>query len=134
MKQHVSIREEASRQGAAAARELPRIVTLPLRLEGIALIAASIGLYVAAGADWVPFVILLILPDLSIAAYLRGPVVGAIIYNVVHNWALAGLLIALGFMLGQSMLFDAGAALTAHVGLDRLLGYGLKRERWMRSE
>jgi hypothetical protein len=126
MKQHVSIREEASRQGAAAARELPRIVTLPLRLEGIALIAASIGLYVAAGADWVPFVILLILPDLSIAAYLRGPVVGAIIYNVVHNWALAGLLIALGFMLGQSMLFDAGAALTAHVGLDRLLGYGLK--------
>jgi hypothetical protein len=107
-------------------REIPRIVALPLRLEGVALVAASVGLYVAAGADWVPFVIFLILPDLSIAAYVRGPVVGASVYNFVHNWALAGVLIALGFMFGQAILFDAGAALTAHVGLDRLLGYGLK--------
>jgi hypothetical protein len=113
-------------QVSEPAREIPRVVTLPLRLEGVALVAASVGLYVAAGADWLPFVILLILPDLSIAAYLRGPVVGAVIYNAVHNWALAGALIALGFMLGQSLLFDAGAALAAHVGLDRLLGYGLK--------
>ena len=101
-------------------------MTLPLRLEGVALIAASVGVYVAAGADWLPFVILLVLPDLSIAAYLRGPVVGAIVYNTVHNWALAGALIALGLLLGQPLLFVAGAALTAHVGLDRLLGYGLK--------
>jgi len=113
-------------QGPEPVREFPRVVTLPLRLEGVALVAASIGLYAAAGADWLPFVILLILPDLSIAAYLRGPVVGAIVYNTVHNWALAGALVALGFLLGQSILFDAGAALTAHVGLDRLLGYGLK--------
>lgn len=101
-------------------------MTLLLRLEGVAAIAASIGLYVAAGADWLPFVILLILPDLSIAAYLRGPAIGAVIYNIVHNWALAGALIGLGFLLEQPLLFVAGAALTAHVGLDRLLGYGLK--------
>lgn len=113
-------------QTAPAARELPRVVTLPLRLEGVALVAASVGLYVAAGDDWLPFVIFLVLPDLSIAAYLRGPMLGAIVYNAVHNWALAGALVALGFLFGQSLLFDAGAALTAHVGLDRLLGYGLK--------
>ena len=113
-------------QAPVSTRETSKVVTLPLRLEGLALVAASVGLYVAAGADWVTFVIFLILPDLSIAAYLRGPGVGAVVYNAVHNWALAGALIALGFLLGQSLLFDAGAALTAHVGLDRLLGYGLK--------
>lgn len=113
-------------QAPAPERDFPMLVTLPLRLEGATAVAASIGLYVAAGADWLPFVILLILPDLSIAAYLRGPVVGAVVYNAVHNWALAGALVALGFMTGQGLLFDAGAALTAHVGLDRLLGYGLK--------
>lgn len=113
-------------QPPTPARDQPTLMTLLLRLEGVAAIAASIGLYVAAGADWLPFVILLILPDLSIAAYLRGPAIGAVIYNIVHNWALAGALIGLGFLLEQPLLFVAGAALTAHVGLDRLLGYGLK--------
>ena len=97
-----------------------------LRLEGAAAIGASIALYTAAATDWLPFVILLILPDLSIAAYLRGPKAGALIYNLVHNWALAGALFGLWFLLGEPLLFVAGAALTAHVGLDRLLGYGLK--------
>ena len=118
----ILMKQEASE----AARVIPRVVAWPLRLEGVALVAASIGLYVAAGDDWLPFVIFLVLPDLSIAAYLRGPAIGAFVYNVVHNWALAGALVALGFLLGQSVLFEAGAALTAHVGLDRLLGYGLK--------
>ena len=113
-------------QPPAAARDQSTLVTWLLRLEGIAAIGASIAVYVASGSEWLPFVILLILPDLSIAAYLRGPATGAMVYNLVHNWALAGALFGLWVLLGEPLLFVAGAALTAHVGLDRLLGYGLK--------
>jgi hypothetical protein len=113
-------------QAPAPERDPRTLVTPLLRLEGLAAIGASIAVYVAAGGDWLPFVILLILPDLSIAAYLRGPVTGALIYNLVHNWALAGALFGLWVLLGEPLLFVAGAALMAHVGMDRLLGYGLK--------
>jgi hypothetical protein len=102
------------------------LVTILLRLEGAAALPAGILLYQQTGADWIVFVVLLLLPDLSILGYVRGPAIGAVIYNLVHTWALAGALLGVGFFLDVPIVFGAGAALLAHVGGDRLLGYGLK--------
>ena len=102
------------------------LVTILLRLEGAAALVAGILLYQQTGADWILFVVLLLLPDLSILGYARGPAIGAVIYNVVHTWALSGALLGLGFFLQLPIVFGAGAALLAHIGGDRLLGYGLK--------
>jgi hypothetical protein len=102
------------------------LVPFLLRLEGATALVAGILLYQQTRADWIVFIVLLLLPDLSILGYARGPAIGAVIYNVVHNWALSGALLGVGFFLQLPIVFAAGAALLAHIGGDRLLGYGLK--------
>ena len=104
----------------------PGLVTRLLRLEGAAALVGGILLYQQTGADWIVFIVLLLLPDLSILGYVRGPAIGAVVYNLVHTWALAGALLGVGFLLQVPIVFAAGAALLAHIGGDRLLGYGLK--------
>jgi hypothetical protein len=47
-------------------------------------------------------------------------------YNLAHNWAVALGVLGLGYLLASPALEIAGAVLVAHVGVDRLLGYGLK--------
>jgi len=58
--------------------------------------------------------------------YLRGPRLGALTYNVVHNWALGAAVLGLGIWTGVDVVVLAGAILVSHVGMDRALGYGLK--------
>jgi hypothetical protein len=111
---------------AAPDRANRGLVTILLRLEGAAALVAGILLYQQTGLDWVLFVVLLLLPDVSILGYARGPAIGAVIYNIVHTWALSGALLGLGFFLQWPVVFGAGAALLGHIGGDRLLGYGLK--------
>jgi hypothetical protein len=103
-----------------------RFVTLLLRLEGGVALVVGILVYGMASGDWLLLVPMILLPDLSIAGYLRGPVVGAFVYNVFHNWALPGALVAAWLVVGEPALLIAGTVLTAHIGGDRLLGYGLK--------
>ncbi len=49
-----------------------------LRLEGLALFAAMRLLYALGGGSWWIFVVLVLLPDISFAAYLAGPGTGAL--------------------------------------------------------
>jgi Domain of unknown function (DUF4260) len=97
-----------------------------LRAEGIAAFVAGAAAWLALGAPWPWFVILLLAPDISVAGYLRGPHAGAIAYNVAHNWAVGGLVLGLGLWMDVPGLALAGVLLVAHTGLDRALGYGLK--------
>jgi hypothetical protein len=60
------------------------------------------------------------------AGYLRGPRLGAITYNLAHNWATALLVFGVGWVTQVPGGALAGAVLIAHVGADRTLGYGLK--------
>jgi hypothetical protein len=104
----------------------PDTVRVWLRIEGAAALVAGAAIYHWAGGDWIWLVPLLVVPDLSIAGYARGPGPGAFIYNVVHNWAVALGLLGLGFWLASQPLEAAGAILVAHVGMDRFAGFGLK--------
>jgi hypothetical protein len=97
-----------------------------LRAEGIAAFVGGAAAWAALGAPWPWFAVLLIVPDLSVIGYLRGPHVGAIAYNVAHNWATGGLVLGLGLVLSVPGLALAGVLLVAHTGIDRALGYGLK--------
>ena len=97
-----------------------------LRAEGAAAFVAGIALYLWLGAPWLALLPLLLVPDLSMVGYLHSPRLGAITYNIVHNWVLGLGVLGLGLASGSVPVSVAGAILIAHVGMDRTLGYGLK--------
>ena len=97
-----------------------------LRAEGAAVLAAGLVGFLALGLPWWLFVAMLIGPDLSMVGYLRGPRLGAITYNVVHDLATGAIVAGLGLAIGSVPLAAIGAILVAHSGMDRLAGYGLK--------
>lgn len=97
-----------------------------LRAEGIAGVALGWVVWQSLGGELLWFVPALLLPDISMLGYLRGPHAGAIGYNLAHNWLVGGLVLGAGWFLSIPALALAGAVLVAHTGGDRLLGYGLK--------
>ncbi len=101
-------------------------MTALLRLEGAAAFGAGVWLWGQESGNWLLFVPLLRLPDLSMLGYLRGPALGALVYNAFHNWALAAAVVLVGWWFTAPPVIAAGAILLAHSGGDRLLGYGLK--------
>jgi hypothetical protein len=101
-------------------------IGLILRTEQVAIFLTGIGLWLANGGAVLLLIPALLVPDLSMVGYLRGPHLGSITYNAVHHLVLALALLGLGWWLAVGWLLLAGAILLAHVGMDRALGYGLK--------
>jgi hypothetical protein len=97
-----------------------------LRLEGLAALVVAVWGYALAGASWGLFAVLLFVPDVSFAGYLRGPRVGAAVYNAAHTYVGPALLALVAHLAGWALGFSIALIWTAHIGLDRLLGYGLK--------
>ena len=97
-----------------------------LRAEGAAVLVAGLAGFLALGLPWWLFALLLVVPDVSMVGYLRGPGVGAIVYNLVHDLATGAVIAGLGLAIGSVPLAAVGAILVAHSGMDRLAGYGLK--------
>jgi hypothetical protein len=97
-----------------------------LRLEGLSALALSALLYTRLDQGWLLFVILLLAPDLSMLGYLRGPRFGAIVYNLFHSYTAPLLLAASAHLAGWPSALAVALIWTAHIGLDRMLGYGLK--------
>ena len=96
-----------------------------LRAEGLAAFALSTALYFAVGAPMWLYFVLILAPDLAMLGYLGGPRLGATAYNLVHSYAGPAVLAVIG-ALTASAAFGVALIWTAHIGLDRLLGYGLK--------
>jgi hypothetical protein len=69
---------------------------------------------------------LLLIPDLSMLAYLINPKIGAVFYNVVHSYFLPLALAAFAIAFDRTVMLPYLLIWTAHIGMDRLLGYGLK--------
>ena len=101
-------------------------VKILLRLEGLTLFAAMLVLYATWGGSWWIYAILFLAPDLSFAAYLAGPKVGAIVYNAAHSYMAPVTLLTLGFALTSPLVLSIAMIWLAHIGIDRALGYGLK--------
>ncbi|WP_197463090.1 DUF4260 domain-containing protein [Microbulbifer thermotolerans] len=100
-----------------------------LRAEGAALFIAALCLYANFEFSWLTFAILFLIPDLSFLGYLINNKVGAIAYNFAHSLVGAILILGLGFFNEVQLLQLLGLIWLAHIGFDRLLGYGLKYQR-----
>ncbi len=97
-----------------------------LRIEGAAQFALAVWAYHQVDGNWIAFVVLFLVPDLSWLGYLGGNQIGAVVYNVVHNNLLPLALAALGFFDGDPLAIALAFIWFAHIGADRLLGFGLK--------
>lgn len=58
--------------------------------------------------------------------YLVNPKIGAAAYNAAHTTVAYGPLSVYGYLSGFSVALAVGLIGLAHVGFDRLLGFGLK--------
>ncbi len=97
-----------------------------LRLEGLALLGASLVFYAQLQGSWLTFAEFFLVPDLIFAAYLFGPRVGAMGYNAVHSTIGPLVLGSLALATHTPLLIAAALIWLAHIGFDRALGFGLK--------
>ncbi len=97
-----------------------------LRLEGLAAAALSAVFYARAGASLWLFAALWLTPDLSMLGYLAGPNWGARIYNAIHSYVTPATLAVMGLLLNSPALLPYALIWMNHIGVDRLLGFGLK--------
>jgi len=97
-----------------------------LRIEGGAALLLAVSIYFTQGGSPWLLVPLIFAVDASMVGYLVNPRVGAITYNALHSWSPGLVVLGLGLWRADATLTIAGTILAAHVGMDRLLGYGLK--------
>jgi hypothetical protein len=107
----------------AGRRDLP---TLFLRTEGAVLLALATFLYARREGGWLLFLVLLLVPDVGILGYVRGTRVGAVVYNIFHTYLHPAALAVVGILSGSRLPVLIALIWFAHIGMDRMLGYGLK--------
>ena len=97
-----------------------------LRLEGFCVMFMALFAYSRFGFGWKTLAIFFFAPDLAFIGYLAGPRVGALVYNMTHSYIGVALLFMFGIASGSHVAVVAGMIWSAHIGFNRLLGYGLK--------
>lgn len=99
-----------------------------LKLEGLLVFISSIYFYFQlSGSLWM-FIILLLAPDIFMMGYMKNNIIGARAYNFGHTYVVPGALILAGYIISIEILLLLGLIWTAHIGMDRLMGYGLKKD------
>lgn len=107
-------------------RALPSPIPFILRAEALAALIAAIMFYARGDAGWLLFVLLFLVPDLSMLGYLAGAEKGAVVYNAVHSYVLPLLLGIVCVWLSAPLGVAIATIWFAHIAFDRMLGYGLK--------
>src|SRR5579862_376614 len=97
-----------------------------LRIEGATLLTGSLIAYSTTNQAWWLVPLTILVPDLSMAGYLGGKRVGAQIYNLAHTTPIPAAVVGFGWWQDKSLAAALGLVWLAHIGIDRLLGYGLK--------
>ncbi|KXG09469.1 hypothetical protein AT864_02188 [Anoxybacillus sp. P3H1B] len=97
-----------------------------LQLEGAAILLLSLYFYSYNQFSWLLFFVLLFVPDISMIGYLFNNKVGAVLYNLFHTYSLPIGAVILGVLLSSEVVLEIGLIWSAHIGMDRMIGYGLK--------
>jgi hypothetical protein len=97
-----------------------------LHLEGVVLLGLSLIGYAVLDGDWLQFALLFFVPDISIAGYLLRSSTGTVTYNVAHAYLLPAILGIYGLFNAQTIAIYLALIWFAHLGFDRMLGFGLK--------
>jgi hypothetical protein len=99
-----------------------------LRIEGAAVLLAACHFYHQLHGSWLCFAVLFLTPDLFMLGYLVDKKVGAFCYNLVHTYSVPVLVLSALWISGQTSYYWLVLIWFAHIGMDRLAGYGLKYE------
>ncbi|MFZ4813713.1 MAG: DUF4260 domain-containing protein [Phototrophicaceae bacterium] len=102
---------------------LPNIL---LRLEGLVVFIVAIMLFRQQGGAWWLFALLLLSPDVAMVGYFANLQAGAWVYNIVHAWVIPVIVVLVGVSIGNPTVTQLGLIWVAHIGMDRVAGYGLK--------
>jgi hypothetical protein len=97
-----------------------------LKLEELGQFLLSIILFNQLEYPWWVFPACLLLPDLSMVAYIINTKAGAWSYNFFHHKLVAITVFFFGLSLDLPLLTLAGVILFGHSAMDRMFGYGLK--------
>jgi len=99
---------------------------LLLHIEGLMVLALSIYFYSYLQFSWIAFVIMLFAPDLSALGYLKNNQVGSVVYNLFHTYSIPVAIIIFSMLVHSYIFLMVSLIWVAHIGMDRMLGYGLK--------
>jgi len=97
-----------------------------LHVEGAVVLIVSLAAYHQLEGNWLLFFLLFLWPDLFMAGYLVNVRLGASLYNLVHTYTWPLLLGASAWIEHWNHALLFAVLWTAHIGLDRMLGFGLK--------
>ncbi|MCA0987605.1 DUF4260 domain-containing protein [Guptibacillus algicola] len=97
-----------------------------LHVEGFVVLILSIYFYSEMNVSWWLFLLLLFAPDVAMFGYMFGTKVGSYAYNVLHTYSLPLTILLFSLIGEQTLLVAIGLIWTAHIGMDRMIGYGLK--------
>ena len=97
-----------------------------LKIEEVCFLVLSIYLFSLLHFDWWWFLVLILVPDISMLAYIVNSKLGAISYNLFHHKGLAILIYLAGVYINNEFIQLAGIMLFGHASMDRVFGYGLK--------
>lgn len=96
------------------------------RAEGIALFAAAAWLYYGLSQPWWVFVLVLVAVDLTMLGYTINNRIGSYVYNAGHTLIAPLAMSLISVLVDSSLWFGVSLSWIAHIGIDRLIGYGLK--------
>ena len=97
-----------------------------LKLESFAFLIATIWAYYLVGASWLLFLVLILVPDVFMAGYLKDSKLGALVYNIGHMYIVPLSLLGIYLLFHILVLLPISIIWLAHISMDRMLGYGLK--------
>jgi hypothetical protein len=109
---------------------LPRVL---LHIEGAVLFILAAVVYFNLGYAWWLYLLLLLFPDLSMIGYLAGPSAGSLIYDLVHTTTIPLILGAVAWWLAWPVVLPVSLIWLSHIGMDRMVGYGLKYPEGFKS-
>ena len=98
-----------------------------LRWEGLIYFVFALVLYNHLDFSWKLFIYWFFLPDIALLPYIFGQQrIGLLAYNFTHSSVGAGVIAIIGILYSNPLVWQISLIWFAHIGFDRLLGYGLK--------
>ena len=97
-----------------------------LKLEGFAVFLLALVIYWQQSLSWPLFWSTVLLPDVALLGYLVNARIGARLYNITHSKLLPATLAVVAVATSNPLLTALALIWFVHIGVDRMLGYGLK--------
>lgn len=95
------------------------------KIEGAVLFTASIACVKYTGESWW-WLLAILVPDVFMIGYIKSTGLGAFTYNLGYTFIFPLILLLIGLVYSRSLFTVWACIWLAHIGMDRMLGYGLK--------